>query len=111
MATISHVTKFSLCSTFHPMIDARISSMLRPSLTGTSPGSREPPTSNRVKSVWHEGHMRAAASIGESQTGQTFVSCGDVSRHLEYVDASLACSCGPRLSGLSSENGKSYRGH
>src|SRR2546428_3707207 len=89
-ATFFNVSKISLWSSFPSMIDARISSMLRPSLTGTSEGSREPPTSKRVRSVWHEGHTRASASIGESQTGQTFVSFGGVSRHLEYVDAFLS---------------------
>src|SRR6266545_3833470 len=65
--------------------------------------------SNSARSVWHEGHTRASASIGESQTGQTFVSFGGVSRHLEIVDPFPSLSIVLRLSGLSLENDKCSR--
>jgi len=89
-ATFFSVSKISRWSSLPSMIEARISSMLRPSFTGVSIGSRPPPMSNKVRSVWHEGHTRAFASIGVSQTGQTFVSFAGVSRHLEFVDAFLS---------------------
>src|SRR6266545_4331624 len=93
------------------MMDARISSMLRPSFSATLTVSWDvwPPMSNSARSVWHEGHTRASASIGESQTGQTFVSLGGVSRHLEIVDAFQSLSIVLRLSGLSLENDKCSR--
>src|SRR5947209_13663930 len=106
-ATFLSVSKISRWSSLPSMIEARISSMLRPSLTGMSRGSVLPPMSNKVRSVWHEGHTRASASIGVSQTGQTFVSFAGVSRHLELVDTFLSGNCVQRLSGLSPENDKS----
>src|SRR3989442_1765168 len=106
-ATFLSVSKISRGASLPSMIEARISSMLRPSLTGISSGSVLVPMSNKVRSVWHEGHTRASASIGVSQTGQTFVSFAGVSRHLELVDTFLSGNCVQRLSGLSPENDKS----
>src|SRR5713226_6164247 len=90
LATLLRDSMISRWSSLPSMIEARISSMLRPSLTGTSTVSWDPPArSNKVRSVWHEGQTRASTSTEESQTGQTFVSFGGVSRHLEFVDAFL----------------------
>src|SRR5437773_1152098 len=68
-ATLFNDSMISRWSSLPSMIEARISSMLRPSRTGTSTGSCGPPArSNRVRAVWHEGHTRASASMEESQT-------------------------------------------
>src|SRR3989442_8528409 len=106
-ATFFSVSKISRWSSLPSMIEARISSMLRPSFTGVSVGTRPPPMSYTVRSVWHEGHTSAIASIAVSQTGQTFVSFARASRHLELVDTFLSGNCVQRLSGLSPENDKS----
>ena len=107
-ATLFNDSMISRWSSLPSMIEARISSMLRPSRTGTSTGSCGPPArSNRVRSVWHEGHTRASASMDESQTGQTFVSFAGVSRHLDLSTCFLSLSSVQRLLGLSPENDKS----
>src|SRR6267143_3226910 len=101
-ATLFNDSMISRWSSLPSMIEARISSMLRPSLTGTSTGSCGPPArSNSVRSGWHEGHTRAAAPMDEPQTGQTYGSVAGVGRHLDLSTCFQSLTSVQRLSGLS----------
>jgi len=77
------VSKMSPFTSFPSAIESRRSSrfVFEGIFPGATSRSSSELTSKRLRSVWHDGHRFASASISVSQTGQSFVSPRTVWRH------------------------------